>query len=389
MSILGKPRRPNSHRRDSRGGAASGRNGTIGAATSAMRAPNGVIFRQLFDSTSSTYTYLLADAGTREALLIDPVFEQFGRDRALLRELGLTLRFTVDTHVHADHVTAAWRFRDALGSRIVLSRQSGAAEADLHADDGDTVTVGATTLTARATPGHTNGCMTWATADERMAFTGDALLIRGAGRTDFQQGDARALYRSIRTRIFTLPNACLLYPAHDYEGRTVTTVVEEKQWNARAGGNASEEDFVGYMTNLGLPHPKQIAVAVPANLRCGRPEHGAPPAEPAWGPVIRTFGGVPEIDPTWVAEHRAAITLLDVRDDAELAGDLGRIPDSRHLPLGELRARLADVPRDRPIVTLCRSGRRSAQACAILEHAGVRDVASLAGGMIAWRALRL
>lgn len=353
-----------------------------------MPIPDGLLFRQLFDLASSTYTYLLADEATREAVLVDPVFEQFTRDRALVRELGLTLRFTLETHVHADHVTAAWRFRDALGSRIVLSRQSGAEGADVYAADGDTVTVGALTLAARATPGHTNGCTTWVTADRRLAFTGDALLIRGAGRTDFQQGDPRALYRSIRTRIFTLPDACLLYPGHDYEGRTVTTVGEEKQWNARVGGDASEDDFVGYMTNLGLPHPKQIAIAVPANLRCGEPAPDAVIDAPAWGPVVRTFGGVPEIEPTWVAEHRSAVTLLDVRETAELTGDLGRIPESLHLPLGELRARLADVPRDRPIVTLCRSGRRSAQASAILEKAGIRDVASLAGGMIGWRALR-
>jgi glyoxylase-like metal-dependent hydrolase (beta-lactamase superfamily II)/rhodanese-related sulfurtransferase len=351
--------------------------------------PNGLLFRQLFDLQSSTYTYLLADPATREALLIDPVFEQFTRDRALLRELGLVLRYTIETHVHADHVTAAWRFRDALGSRIALSKHSGAEGADVYADDGDTVTVGAVTLTARATPGHTNGCTTWVTGDQRLAFTGDALLIRGAGRTDFQQGDPRALYRSIRTRIFTLPDACLLYPGHDYEGRTVTTVAEEKQWNARVGGQASEDDFVGYMTNLGLPHPKQIDVAVPANLRCGRPEPDALADTPAWGPVVRTFGGVPEVEPTWVAEHRRAVTLLDVREAAELTGDLGRLPETLHVPLGELRARLAEVPRERPIVALCRSGRRSAQASAILEKAGVRDVASLAGGMIRWRALGL
>jgi glyoxylase-like metal-dependent hydrolase (beta-lactamase superfamily II)/rhodanese-related sulfurtransferase len=348
-----------------------------------------MLFRQLFDLTSSTYTYLLADECTREALLIDPVFEKFARDRALLRELGLTLRFTLDTHVHADHVTAAWRFRDALGSRIVLSKQSGAEGADVYVDDGDKVEIGGVALVARATPGHTNGCTTWVTADRRMAFTGDALLIRSAGRTDFQQGDPQSLYRSIRERIFTLPDACLLYPAHDYEGRTVTTVGEEKQWNPRIGGEASEADFVGYMANLGLPHPKRIDVAVPANLQCGKPAPEALGEVPTWGPVVRTFGGVPEIEPTWVADHRALVTVLDVREVSELTGDLGRIPDSVHISLGELRGRLADVPRERPVVCVCRSGRRSAQASAILEAAGLRDVANLAGGMIRWRALGL
>lgn len=348
-----------------------------------------MIFRQLFDLASSTYTYLLADEATGEAVLIDPVFEQFSRDRALARELGLTLRYTIDTHVHADHVTAAWRFRDALGSRIVISSRSGAEGADVYVDDGDTVAAGGIVLCPRATPGHTNGCTTWVTADERMAFTGDALLIRSAGRTDFQQGDPRALYRSIRDRIFSLPDACLVYPAHDYDGRTVTTVGEEKRWNPRVGGEASEVDFVGYMQNLGLPHPKRIDEAVPANLHCGEPPPEAIVEAPAWGPVTRTFGGVPEIEPTWIAEHRDAVTVLDVREQMELGGDLGRISDSLHIPLGELRGRLADVPDDKPIVCVCRSGRRSAQATTILEKAGVRDVANLAGGMIRWRALRL
>jgi rhodanese-related sulfurtransferase len=223
-----------------------------------------------------------------------------------------------------------------------------------------------------------------------MAFTGDALLIRGAGRTDFQQGDARALYRSITRQIFTLPDDCLLYPGHDYSGRTVTTVAEERRWNPRVGGEASEDDFVGYMQNLGLPHPKQIDHAVPANLACGKPDADVHAADgPTWGPAVRTFAGGLEIDPVWVAEHRDRVRILDVREPAELTGELGRIDGSLHIPLGELRARLADVPREQPVVCVCRSGRRSAQAAAILEKAGVRDVANVAGGMLRWRALRL
>lgn len=348
-----------------------------------------MIFRQLFDPVSSTYTYLLADASTRWALLIDTVFEQFERDRALLRELDLQLTHTLETHVHADHVTAAWRFREALGSKIVLSRRGGADGADILVDDGDMLEVGEATLLVRATPGHTDGCVTYVTKDFRMAFPGDALLIRSAGRTDFQQGSAARLYQSIRDRIFTLPDDCLLYPGHDYAGRTVTTVGEEKRWNPRIGGDASEEDFTGYMGNLALPHPKQIDLAVPANLRCGRPETGLAPSLPAWGPVVLTFAGVREIDPVWVAEHRSAVTVLDVREAAELRGELGRIDGSVAIPLGELRERVADVPAGKPVVCVCRSGRRSAQACAILEKAGVADVANLPGGMIRWRALGL
>jgi sulfur dioxygenase len=348
-----------------------------------------MIFRQLFDLTSSTYTYLLADETTREALLIDTVFEQFERDRALVRELGLTLRYTLETHAHADHVTAAWRFAHALGSRIVVSKRAGAEGADLYVDHGDTVGVGSVALSVRATPGHTNGCMTYVTPDRRRAFTGDALLIRSAGRTDFQQGDPQQLYRSIQQQIFTLPDACLLCPGHDYNGRTVTTVGEEKRWNPRVGGAASETDFVGYMNNLGLPHPKQMDVAVPANLRCGKPEPGVVVDAPAWGPVVRTFAGGLEIDPEWVGDHRRQVTILDVREPVELTGDLGRIDGSVHIPLGELRQRLAAVPRDKPVICICRSGRRSAQAAGILEAAGIGDVANCAGGMIRWRSLGL
>lgn len=348
-----------------------------------------MLFRQLFDAVSSTYSYLLADEDTRRALLIDPVFEKFERDRALVSELGLELAYTLETHLHADHVTAAWLMREALGSKIVISRHAGAEGADLYVDDGDVIAVDSVRLFVRATPGHTDGCVTYVTSDYGMAFTGDALLIRSAGRTDFQHGDPAALYRSIREQIFTLPDGCLVYPAHDYGGRTVTTVAEEKRWNPRIGGDANEADFVGYMKNLGLPHPKQIDVAVPANRVCGRPSTPHPPASASWGPVVRSFGGVPELDPHWIAEHRQLVTIVDVREPSERSGDLGSIDGSIPIPLGELRARLAEIPRDKPIVFVCRSGRRSAQAVAILEQAGVRDVANSAGGMIRWRAQHL
>lgn len=348
-----------------------------------------MIFRQLFDATSSTYTYLLADETSREALIIDSVFEQFERDAALLRELGLVLRYTLDTHVHADHVTGAWLLHEAFGSRIVLSKRSGATGIDIAVDDSDRVTVGAITLEVRATPGHTDGCVTYVLADHRMAFTGDALLIRSAGRTDFQHGNAHVLYHSIVDKIFTLPDDCLLYPGHDYSGRTVTTVGEEKRYNPRVGGEANEADFVGFMENLGLPHPKQIDHALPANLVCGRPGDGVIPHPADWGPVTRTFGGGLEIDPHWVAEHRGEVTVLDVREPSERGGELGCIDGSLAIPLGELRGRLGDVPNDRPVVCVCRSGRRSAQAAAILEKNGITATASLAGGMIRWRALGL
>ncbi|MBI3201667.1 MAG: MBL fold metallo-hydrolase [Myxococcales bacterium] len=349
-----------------------------------------MLFRQLFDATSWTYSYLLADPASGDAVLIDSVFEQHLRDAALIRELGLALRYTLETHAHADHVTGAWLMREHVGSAIVVSASSGAQGADRYVDDGDRIEVGSLALEVRATPGHTSGCVTYVTADHAMAFTGDALLVRGAGRTDFQEGDARRLFRSIRERIFTLPPACLLYPAHDYAGRTVTTVREERAFNPRLGGEAREEDFVGYMNHLGLPHPRQIDVAVPANLRCGKPADGrGTPARPSFGPLVYTHGGIWELGPLWVAEHRAELQLVDVRNDAELDGELGQIEGARSMPLDVLRDRLGELDRRMPIVTVCQSGVRSAQAARILEASGFVEVANLAGGMIRWQELGL
>ncbi|MFW6067546.1 MAG: rhodanese-like domain-containing protein [Myxococcota bacterium] len=345
-----------------------------------------MLFRQLFDAESSTYTYLLADPVSREAVLVDPVFEKHERDLALLRELDLKLLHTLDTHQHADHVTGAWLMKHALGSGIVLSKRYGAEEVDVPVDHGDTIRFGHYALEVRATPGHTDGCVSYVGPDR--VFTGDALLIRGAGRTDFQAGSPETLYRSIREQIFSLPEDTLVYPAHDYAGRTVSSVGEEKRHNPRVGGEASEEDFVGYMKNLGLPHPKKIDAALPANMRCGRPADGAYPQTASWGPVVPTYAGVPEIDPMWVADHREAVHVLDVRTPPELEGELGHIEGALPIPIDDLRSRIDEVPRDKPVVTVCRSGRRSAMATQILRKSGA-EVANVAGGMLRWRDLGL
>jgi sulfur dioxygenase len=346
-----------------------------------------LIFRQLFDATSSTYTYLLADRDSGQALLIDPVFEQVRRDAALLRELGLTLAATLETHVHADHVTGAWLHHERGGSRIGVAADAGAQGMDLPLRDGDRVRFGRRHLEVRATPGHTDGCLSFVLDDETMAFTGDALLIRGCGRTDFQQGDPAALYRSVRQRILSLPAACLLYPAHDYSGRTVTTVEEERRFNPRFGGDSNEGDFIGYMNHLGLPHPKQMDIAVPANLRCGRPEgQGAAPADPDWAPLTWTFAGLWEIQPQALEDLSAPVQIVDVREPDEFEGPLGHIRGARLLPMDALGARMGELDKNRPVVTVCRSGTRSAQAATLLAKAGFAQVANLAGGMLRWRA---
>lgn len=347
-----------------------------------------MIFRQLFEPNSSTYTYLLGDEKTGDAVLIDPVFEMARRDQALITELRLKLKCTLETHAHADHVTAAWLLSKRVGSRIAVSAQAGVEGADDLLREGGEIPIGRHLLTVRETPGHTNGCITFVLDGGSMAFTGDALLIRAVGRTDFQQGDPRALYRSIHGKIFSLPSDCLLYPGHDYSGRTVTTVGEEREFNPRLGGELSEEDFVGYMNNLGLPHPKQIDVAVPANLRCGAPEDESDmSADPAWAPLMYSYAGIWEVESAWLEENRLDVMVLDVRTPEEYNGSLGHIPEAELLPLDQLAEQAGSISQERPIVTVCRAGGRSAQATVILQKAGIDRVANLTGGMIRWRGL--
>ena len=349
-----------------------------------------MIFRQLFDPQSSTYTYLLGDHESHQAVLIDPVFEQVRREASLIEELGLELLYTLDTHVHADHVTGAWLLMERLGSQILIGKPSGAEGADRYLEHGERVVFGKRYLEVRATPGHSSGCVTYVLDDESRAFTGDALLIRGAGRTDFQQGDPGMLYRSVHSQIFTLPASCLLYPGHDYHGLTVTSVAEERQFNPRLGGALSENDFAGYMNNLGLAHPKQMELAVPANLKCGRPDKTQLlDSEPDWAPLNYTFAGIWEIQPQWVEDHLNDVQILDVREPEEFNGPLGRIPGAKLIPLGGLGKQLDEIPKGRPIVTVCRAGGRSARASLMLQQAGLPNVANLAGGILRWRAQNL
>jgi sulfur dioxygenase len=331
-----------------------------------------LIFRQLFDPTSSTYTYLLGDGDTRHAVLIDPVFEQARRDGALIEELGLELRAVLDTHVHADHVTGAWALKQRFGCKIMLSAASGAKGADRYLEDGDKVEFGTRHLNVLSTPGHTDGCVTYVLDDRSLAFTGDCLLIRGSGRTDFQQGSPESMYRSVHDKIFCLPADCLLYPAHDYRGLTVTSVAEEREFNPRLGGKLSASDFTGYMNNLGLPHPKQIDVDAPK-----------------WAPLSFSFAGIWEIQPQALNEIRDKVQIIDVRGKDEFDGPMGHIPGAKLIPLDKLAEKSKKLNKDKPIVTVCRAGGRSAQATVILKREGFTDLANMTGGMLLWRAQHL
>ncbi len=226
-----------------------------------------MIFRQLFDTESSTYTYLVADPLSRQAALIDPVIEQTERDLTLLKELGLTLTHVLETHVHADHVTAAGQLRERTGCQVVASTK-GAACVNVHVQHGDVVKVGALSFRVLATPGHTDDSLSYLLGDR--VFTGDALMVRGTGRTDFQNGNAGHLYDAITQVLFTLPDETLVYPGHDYKGRTATTIGEEKHFNPRLTGK-DRAAFIQLMSELHLPPPKKLEIAVPANRACGLP----------------------------------------------------------------------------------------------------------------------
>jgi len=226
-----------------------------------------MIFHQLFEQESSTYTYLLADEDTKEAILIDAVLETAERDLKLITELGLKLKYLVDTHIHADHITGAGTLRAKTGAKTAVSSGANVQCVDVTLNDGDELKFGKYTLKALSTPGHTNSCMTFYT--EGMLFTGDVLFIRGTGRTDFQQGDSRKMYHSIHDKLFTFPEGTKIYPGHDYKGMSYSTVGDEKKFNPRVGGGKSEDEFVQIMNELKLANPKKIDIAVPANLKCG------------------------------------------------------------------------------------------------------------------------
>jgi sulfur dioxygenase len=348
-----------------------------------------MLFRQLLDPNTSTYTYLLGDEATHEALIIDPVREQLTRDIGLVKELGLILVGALETHVHADHVTGAAVLREKLGCRLFVGEHAGVLTADKQLQDGDLVSFGGLALQAMATPGHTSGCVSFFCEEEGMAFTGDALLIRGCGRTDFQDGDAQTLYKSVHDSILSLPESTQLYPGHDYRGHTVTTVREERQFNPRLGSSKTPDEFVRIMNGLKLAYPKRIDEAIPANMASGatEPEEAKPSTRERddWAPIERTVNSVAVVSPCWVASRAGHdLRIIDVREHIEFCGPLGHIASGELIPLSQLEKACVHWDRNEPLILVCAYGTRSAKAMGLLEAKGFDRVASLHGGMTRW-----
>jgi sulfur dioxygenase len=344
-----------------------------------------MFFRQLFDPDSSTYTYLIADDTSHEAVLIDPVIEQAERDLKLIRTHGLSLKYTLETHVHADHVTAAKALKQATGAMTAVARDCNADGYDRSLVDGDVILFGNEELTVIATPGHTPGsvCFLW----RDRVFTGDTLLIGGCGRTDFQNGSAEALWDSITDRLFMLDEQTLVYPGHDYKGRRLSSIGEEKRFNARVAGKTREE-FLAIMENLGLPMPKRIHEAVPANLDGGAAAAGAG----ATGDARSLDAGEPLESVSTLQLSRipaGEACILDVRTPAEF--DTARIAGSKNVPLDRLTT--AEVKSrfgaDATVYCICQTGTRSQLAAKKLRGAGMMRVVHVDGGTNAWAAAGL
>jgi len=334
-----------------------------------------MLFRQLFDKTSSTYTYLLASRHVGEALLIDPVFEQTSRYLKLLEELDLKLVKVIDTHIHADHVSAMGKLRDATRCTTVMGEQSPADVVSMRVRDNDSVTIEGLTLTALYTPGHTSESYSFL-MDDRV-FTGDTLLIRGTGRTDFQNGDPYDQYHSLFERLLKLPDNTMVYPGHDYKGDTVSTIAEERHFNPRLQVQSADE-YAEIMNNLNLANPALMDVAVPENLKLGLmmpAQHRVPVLE-----VDKILATWPSVD----------CQLVDIREESERRRH-GTIPNSIHAPYGHFdhycrsSGPLAGLAKDNRILLYCAIGERSTLAVEIATELGLKNVAHIPGGFTAWQ----
>lgn len=343
---------------------------------------------QLFDPASSTYTYLLFDAATREALIIDPVDEQLERDLRVLREYGLQLLWTVETHAHADHITSAGLLAEHAGARTAAPAGCGILTAAMQLQPGDTLSFGRQQIRALHTPGHTAGSMSyvWESKGQRHVFTGDTLLINGCGRTDFQSGSAEALYRSLTEVLFALPDDTVVWPGHDYHGRSHSTIGAEKVGNARVAGKSLAE-FKAIMDHLNLPKPRRIDEAVPANLQSGLRHDADGAALMAVRPAEGYAGNItPQLAWQWVQAGEAV--LVDVRSDAErewvgfVPGAVGlawkQWPGMAPNPDFDSGLRTA-VPAGQKAVMLCRSGARSIAAARRATELGLEAYNILEG----------
>jgi glyoxylase-like metal-dependent hydrolase (beta-lactamase superfamily II)/rhodanese-related sulfurtransferase len=343
------------------------------------KAQHSIQVRQLFDRESCSYTYLVYDPISKQGALIDCVQEQIERDLKLLDELGIELIYLLETHAHADHITAAGQLRQRTGAKIGYGQAAGIAGIDLSLADGDCLPLGSSTIKVLATPGHTSGCISYYLEQDEnnsAVFTGDALLIRGCGRTDFQQGSTEALYQSIQQKLFTLAEHTLVYPGHDYNGRTVSSIGEEIQWNPRVGQNKRLEDFVEIMANLNLAVPKKINEAVPANNHCGinfDPNR-----------YLQSEFTMEQLHKVW-QQNKETILIVDNRSPEEFSQ--GHVPGSKNIPLGEENKYLDELNRYEQVYMYCHSGRRSQTAMINLSLLGLSHISCAShSGFPQWQA---
>ena len=336
-----------------------------------------MIFRQLFDSASSTYSYLVASRRGGETLIIDPVLEKVDRYLQLVRELDLRLVKAVDTHLHADHITGLGALRDRTRCITVMGEQSGVDVVSMRVSDGDTLRVEGVGLEAIYTPGHTDDSYSFHMGDR--VFTGDTLLIRGTGRTDFQNGDPRAQYESIFNRLLRLPEETLVFPAHDYKGDTVSTIGEERAHNPRLQVGSADE-YAALMNGLNLPNPKMMDVAVPANMRQGL--HQEEVAKRGW--AVTAEQGTALLG-------RRDVALVDLRERGERQRH-GEVPGALHVPYQDLQEGIRPggvlhelAAAGQRLVFFCAFGERSAMAVQAAQDAGLDSACHIQGGMDAWK----
>ncbi|MGH7820751.1 MAG: MBL fold metallo-hydrolase, partial [Candidatus Binatia bacterium] len=336
-----------------------------------------MLFREL--NRGKCKTYLVACERTHHAALIDPVRDRVERYLAVLAYEGCRLELVIDTHTHADHRTGTWDLRELTGARAVMHRRAPAPNIDVHVEDGDRLTVGSLELRVLHTPGHTPDGISLHLADR--VFTGDTLLIHGTGRADFAGGDPGAQYDGIVTKLFTLPDETLVFPAHDYRGHAHSTIGEEKRTNPRLAGR-SREGYVELMNNLGLPLPDKIQEAL-------QPNQSAIEDESVRFPDLSQLNQVRQLTPREVHARLASPSpplVIDVRQPDEWSGELGHIPGSRLIPLRELAERSAELGSEKThdVVCICRAGVRSTTAAATLTALGFEHVWNMKGGMVDW-----